>query len=168
MRALLAQAALKHQPGYQGSWNHQPTQHFLAGYVISRETSVRLGCVIDSLNPDSFPPLKGEFYWFPNAFEDALRKDLPFQGEDSIAVHWIGETSNFDTIFATHKSYDYKGPPVPKVVEGEKEEDLRKWLKKKGNVLSSLCPPYTMFLTPSTGVSPSEYQWRVIVEDIEP
>jgi len=35
--------------------------------------------------------------------------------------------------------------PIPKVVEGEKEEVLYKWLEKKANVSSSLCPPYTTF-----------------------
>jgi len=97
-----------------------------------------LGHLISGVDPDSFPP-KSNVYWPPNDFEAKLRKDLPFQGEDEIIAHLVGKIPDFDTIFATHKSYNYNGPINPEIIEGEKESVLCRWLERKGNV-SSLYP----------------------------
>ena len=165
-KAMKARALLKRQEGFQEREGFHLTRRFLAGYVVNRETADRLGCVIRGIDPASSPPTKRPSYWPPNRFEATLRKDLPFQGEDTIAVHWIGEISNLDTIFATHKSYDYNGPPKPEIVEGEKEKVIRGWLESKGMCHPPYVPPLHGILTPSAGVRKDEYQWRVIVDDV--
>ena len=134
----------KHQKHQKSQKPQKKYQRCLAGYVLSRETALKLGRIIRgvAINPTT---LKDEnILVFPDDLRRAIRKDLISEGQNSwVTVRLTGATYPFEYIFATQGSSKFRGPP-PEAVHREREEAVRKWLESKGNVSSS-SHPHTAF-----------------------
>jgi hypothetical protein len=114
---------LKHQ-------RRNPNRFFLAGYLINRETALRLGFSIQDKDlPTSIPD---DIHYPPTVLERAIRKDLFPKGPPyKVVVTWIGGRPPFDTIFAT-RGDPYIRHRLPKLADEEKDRDVREWLEAKG------------------------------------
>jgi len=138
----------------RGTRNAQKTQkqqnpryyRLLAGYILGRETALKLGCLLRGIDPIFVASSDKIPYRSPNDLEDSLRTYLASRGQKGrIAVDFVGEAAPFDAIVLTRRSYHRQGH-VPEVVEAEKGTFVREWLESKGNVSPSLDPPRTTFL----------------------
>ena len=107
------------------------------------------------------PPPKGSTTSPLTLIRMRSKRISPLLGGKNSGLLSIGSTRSppYDTIIATRGCYNFVGPP-PQVVEGEKEEFIRKWLEKIG-IFSPYPPSSFLSLSLSTGITPDDYQWEI-------
>jgi len=163
LKALKAQAVLKCQGGFQDfrDQDDQPTQRFLVGYVLNRETATRLGCIVDSLDPNSFPPSRRNSYWSPLTLENILRRDLPSKEKTTLLFIWLAKPPTLTPFSPPINLTTIRVPLHPRL--------LRERVMRMGSFMNGLrkgvtChPPYVPLSLPSHPVHRSP-QERVSVE----